>query len=120
MSDLIEAVRMFLAAHAKAWVYQHERGEEGRDHLQVRVLRVTCGDLREITDSLPLIGDLRCFIYRCTCSIRASGLSRKSGLLGMLLTEVSLVMPSSADLQSLPDGTAPSPSPESPDPGTTD
>lgn len=36
MPDLIEAVRMFLETHAKAWVYQHERGEEGRDHLQVR------------------------------------------------------------------------------------
>lgn len=41
MSDLSEKVRMFLASRAKAWVYQHERGEEGRDHLQVMLITFT-------------------------------------------------------------------------------
>lgn len=105
MPDLIEKVRMFLEAHAKAWVYQHERGgTTGSDHLQV-CIRFTRGSAHAMR--------------RCTCSIRTNGLSGKCGLLGMLLKEVSLVMPRSAETPRPPGSTAPSPTPESTDHGAT-
>jgi len=37
MQDLIEETRQYLCDEAKAWVFQHERGAEGTDHLQVYV-----------------------------------------------------------------------------------